>query len=120
MSTTYLAVTIATVAVNTFSGTVSLARPRFLAPAMARARVPESWLAFPIGVLKVAGATGLLLGLLGVPLIGIAAAIGLVLFYVCAVHTHLLAADYSRQLALSIGYLGLAVTTLVLGLLGPA
>jgi hypothetical protein len=38
-------------------------------PPMLRAGVPESWLTFPIGALKTAGAVGLLLGLFGVPLI---------------------------------------------------
>ncbi|MBO0876647.1 MAG: DoxX family protein, partial [Pseudonocardia sp.] len=63
--------------------------------------------------LKTAGAIGLLLGLLGVPLIGPAAAIGLVLFFVCAVHTHLLARDYSAQFGLAIGFLLLAAAALV-------
>jgi hypothetical protein len=50
-------------------------------------------------------------------LIGTAAAIGLVLFFVCAIHTHLLARDYSPQLALAGGvFLPLAVGSLVLGL----
>ncbi len=43
---------------------------------MVKAGVPESWLTFPIGTLKAAGAVGLLLGLIGVPRIGTAAAIG--------------------------------------------
>jgi hypothetical protein len=47
-----------------------------------------------------------------VPYVGTAAAIGLVLFFVCAVHTHLLAADYSAQFALAIGLLLLDAGTL--------
>lgn len=74
------------------------------------------WLTFPIGTLKTAGAVGLLPGLLGVPLIGTAAAIGLVLFFVCAVYTHVRAGDYSAQFGLANGFLILAVGTLVLGL----
>jgi uncharacterized membrane protein len=79
---------------------------------MARAGVPESWLTFPIGTLKTAGAAGLLLGVAGVPLIGTAAAIGLVLFFTCAVYTHLLAGDRSPQFGLAIGFLLLAVAAL--------
>ncbi|WP_374202687.1 DoxX family protein [Amycolatopsis sp. GM8] len=41
-----------------------------LRPALAKAGVPESWLVFPIGVLKTAGAVGLVAGLAGVPLVG--------------------------------------------------
>jgi hypothetical protein len=85
-------------------------------PGMARVGVPESWLTFPIGTLKVAGAVGLALSLVGVPLIGIAAAIGLVLFFVCAVYTHIRAGDFSAQFGLANGFLGLAVASLILGL----
>lgn len=81
---------------------------------MARAGVPESWLTFPIGTLKAAGAVGLLIGLLGVPLVGAAAAIGLVLFFVCAVYTHIRAHDYSTQFGLAIGFLLVNVAALVL------
>jgi len=70
----------------------------------------------PIGTLKTAGAVGLLFGLIGVPLIGTAAAIGLILFFVCAIYTHVRARDYSPQFALAIGFLSLAVAALVLGL----
>jgi hypothetical protein len=51
-----------------------------------------------------------------VPVLGTAAAIGLVLFFVCAVYTHLRAGDYSPQFGLAIGFLSLAVAALVLGL----
>ena len=53
---------------------------------------------------------------LGVPLIGTAAAIGLILFFVCAIYTHVRARDYSPQFGLAIGFLSLAVAALVLGL----
>ena len=85
-------------------------------PGMIKAGVPESWLTFPIGTLKTAGAVGLLLGVIGVPLIGTAAAIGLILFFVCALYTHVRARDYSSQFGLANGFLALAVASLVLGL----
>jgi hypothetical protein len=116
MRTAVVIVTLLAVAANAFSGIAALAHFRPILPGMVRAGVPESWLTFPIGTLKTAGAAGLLLGLLGVPLVGTASAIGLVLFFVCAVHTHLLAGDYSSQLGLALGFLGLAVATLALGL----
>jgi hypothetical protein len=115
MGTAVLVVTLVAVAANGFSGIAALAHFRPILPGMARAGVPESWLT-PIGTLKTAGAAGLLLGLLGLPLVGTAAAIGLVLFFVCAVYTHLRAGDYSPQLGLALGFLGLAVATLALGL----
>lgn len=116
MDTAYLVVAILAIAANAFSGIAALAHLRPILPAMARAGVPESWLTFPIGTLKTAGAAGLLLGLAGMPLIGTAAAVGLVLFFVCAVYTHIRAGDYSPQFGLAIGFLLLAMATLGLGL----
>ena len=116
MFSSYLVITLLAIAANAFSGVASLVHFKPIIPAMARAGVPESWLTFPLGTLKTAGAVGLLLGLIGVPLIGTAAAIGLILFFVCAVYTHVRASDYSPQFGLAIGFLSLAVATLVLGL----
>jgi DoxX-like family len=116
MPTAYVAVTLVAVAANTFSGVAALVHFKPILPGMAKAGVPQSWLTFPIGTLKTAGAIGLLLGLIGVPLIGTAAAIGLVLFFVCAVYTHVRAGDYSVQFGLANGFLLLAVATLALNL----
>ncbi|MGW0229696.1 DoxX family protein [Actinopolymorpha singaporensis] len=116
MHVAYFAVTLAAVAATGFSGIGALVHFAPILPGMARARVPESWLTFPIGTLKTAGAVGLLAGLLGVPVIGTAAAAGLVLFFACAVHTHLLARDYSAQFGLANGFLVLVAAALVLGL----
>lgn len=80
MFTAYVVVTLLAVAANTFSGVAALVHFKPILPAMAKAGVPESWLTLPIGTLKTAGAVGLLLGAIGVPLIGTAAAIGLILF----------------------------------------
>jgi hypothetical protein len=105
MFTAYVVVTLVAIAADAFSGVAALVHFKPIIPGMLKAGVPESWLTFPIGALKTAGAIGLLLGLIGVPLIGPAAAIGLVLFFVCAIHTHLLARDYSAQFGLAIGFL---------------
>lgn len=116
MLTAYVLVTGIAIAANTFSGVAALVHFQPILPGMARAGVPESWLTFPIGTLKTAGAAGLLLGLLAVPLIGTAAAIGLILFFVCAVYTHIRASDYSAQFGLAIGFGLLAVAALTLHL----
>jgi DoxX-like family len=116
VSTAYLVVALLAVAANGFSGVAALSHFKPIIPGMVRAGVPVSWLTFPIGTLKTAGAVGLLLGLIGVPLIGIAAAIGLILFFVCAIYTHVRASDYSPQFGLAIGFLLLAVATLGLAL----
>ena len=116
MFTAYVVVTLVAIAANTFSGVAALVHFKPILPGMAKAGVPESWLTFPIGTLKTAGAVGLLLGVIGVPLIGTAAAAGLILFFVCALYTHIRAGDYSPQFGLAIGFLLLAVAALVLDL----
>jgi hypothetical protein len=114
--TAYVLVTALAVAANAFSGIAALAHFKPILPGMARAGVPESWLTFPIGTLKTAGAAGLLLGLFAVPLVGTAAAVGLIAFFVCAVYTHIRASDYSQQFGLAIGFGLLAVAALTLHL----
>ena len=101
---------------NSLSGVAALVHFKPILRGMVKAGVPESWLTFPIGTLKTAGAVGLLLGVIGVPLIGTAAAVGLILFFVCAIYTHIRAGDYSQQFGLAIGFLLLAVAALVLDL----
>ena len=116
MYTAYVVVTLVAIAANTFSGVAALVHFKPILPGMVKAGVPESWLTFPIGTLKTAGAVGLLLGVIGVPLIGTAAAAGLILFFVCAIYTHMRAGDYSPQFGLALGLLLLAVAALVLDL----
>lgn len=63
MTTTYLAVMLSAIVANAFSGIAALLRIKAALPAMDRVGVPRSWMTFPIGTLKTAGAAGLLLGL---------------------------------------------------------
>lgn len=121
MSTAYVAVALVAFAANMFSGVAAITRFKpimeVLRPALATAGIPLSWLVFPIGTLKTAGAIGLLLGLLGVPLVGPAAAIGLILFFVCAAYTHIRVSDFSSTFFLgSCFFLPMAVATLALDL----
>lgn len=116
MYTAQVVVTVLAIGAVGFSGVAALLHFPPIRPGMARAGVPATWLTFPIGTLKTAGAVGLLLGLVGVPVIGVASAVGLVLFFVCAVYTHILAADYSPQFVLACGFLSLVVVTLALEL----
>jgi DoxX-like family len=111
----YVVVTLMAIAANAFSGVAALVHFGPILPGMIKAGVPESWLT-TLGALKTAGAVGLLLGLIGVPLIGTAAAVGLVLFFVGAIITHLRARDYGQQFGLAVGFFLLAASTLVLSL----
>jgi DoxX-like family len=113
MTTAYVTTTLIAVAANGFSGVAALLHFRPILAGMANADVPESWLTFPIGTLKTLGALGLAAGL-AFPALGISAAIGLVLFFVCAVYTHIRAGDYGPQFGLAIGFLTLNVAVLAL------
>lgn len=109
MFTAYLIVTLLAAAANIFSATLDFIQFKPILINMHRVGVPASWITI-LGILKAAGAIGLLVGI-GVPLIGTAAATGLVLFFVGAIVTHLKAGDYSFGLALV--FLLLAVGALV-------
>ena len=113
MFSAYVAVTLLAIAANAFAATLDFVRHKRVLINAARLGVAESWLTM-LGILKAAGALGLLLGLIGVPLVGTAAAIGLVLFFVGAIIAHLRARDYSIGPAAA--YLLLAVAALVLDL----
>ena len=112
MFTAYLVVTVLAAAANIFSATLDFIRFKQILINMAKVGVSESWITM-LGALKAAGALGLLVGI-GVPVIGTAAAVGLILFFVGAIITHLRAHDYSFGLA--IVFLLLAMAALVLRL----
>jgi DoxX-like family len=112
MSTAYVIVTVVTIVANAAIAAADFAKAEFVLANSAEVDVPPSWRA-PLASLKTAGALGLLVGVLGVPFVGVAAAIGLVLYYVGAVATHVRARVF-YNLAFAGGYLALAVASLVL------
>jgi hypothetical protein len=111
MSTPYLVVTLVAIAATAPVAIADLMRAKFVLTNSASVGVPESWLT-NLGLLKAAGATGLVLGLLGIPLVGPAAAVGLTLFFIGAIITHLRARNH--QLAFPAVFLLLAASSLVL------
>ena len=98
MFSAYVVVTLMAIAANTFAATADFMRYKFVLITAAKAGVPESWLPM-LGAFKAAGALGLL--------------VGLILFFVGAIITHLRVRDYSIGLAAA--FLLLAVAALVLG-----
>lgn len=112
MTVALVAVTILTAVANLFSATLDFVRFERILVSMTNTGVPHGLLPL-LGVLKVAGAVGVLVGL-AVPWIGVAAAIGLVAFFVLAIATHLRARDYA--LGLPVGFLAMALATLALTL----
>jgi hypothetical protein len=114
MSTAYVVVTVLAAAANIWAAAVDFARPEWLLSNMTKVNVPHSWVV-PLGAVKAAGAFGLLVGL-GVPLIGTAAAAGLVLYFVvAALATVIRAPDYA-QIPYPTVFLLLAVGALALQL----
>ncbi|MET9336318.1 MULTISPECIES: DoxX family protein [unclassified Nonomuraea] len=112
MSIAYVLVTLVTIVVNAGAASADFARARFVLANSAELGISHSWIPL-LAALKAAGAAGLLLGLLGVPFIGIAAAIGLVLFFVGAVALHVRTRVF-HNIAFPGGFLALAVASLVL------
>ncbi|MDD9381339.1 DoxX family protein [Streptomyces sp. ZAF1911] len=74
------------------SATFTLQRNPAITESMGKVGVPDSWLP-RLATLKAAGAIGLVAGLWLTPL-GIAAAIGVTLYFLGAIVTHLRAKDY--------------------------
>ena len=108
----YFVVTVVTIVVNAGAAVADLAKAEFVLANSAEVGVPRSWLPL-LAILKAAGAAGLLLGLLGVRVLGVAAAIGLVAFFVGAVGVHVRARVF-HNIAFPGTYLALAVASLVL------
>jgi len=116
MFTAYIIVTALTVAANTYAAIIDFRRHQWVVDNITRWGASYSWL-FPLGALKAAGALGLLLGI-AVPLIGMAAAGGLILFFVGAIAVVMRARWYSH-LPWPSTYLLMAIASLALRLLAP-
>ena len=118
MLAAYIIVTVSAAAANIYAATNDFLRPRWLLANMSKLGVPERSLPI-LGVLKAGGALGLLIGI-RMPLIGIAAAAGLTLFFIGAVITHLRARDLSLGNGVPVVFLAVVVAALVLGIYGHA
>ncbi|MFJ3882320.1 DoxX family protein [Streptomyces sp. NPDC090077] len=94
MSTTATVFTVIAAVLAGYSGASLFARSKYTVEPLVQYGVPESWWN-RMAAAKVAGAIGLLVGF-AVPAIGIAAGIGLVLYFIGAVITTLRAKDYAH------------------------
>ncbi|MCV7074657.1 DoxX family protein [Mycobacterium szulgai] len=108
----YLAVVVTTAIVTAGIALPDLIPAEFVLANSARVNVPRSWLP-TLAVLKLAGAGGLVVGLLGLSGIGIAAATGLVLYFIGAVIAHVRAGVFSN-IAFPGCYLLLSIASLAL------
>lgn len=94
---------------NLFSAAADFARLERIRSEMGRIGVP-TWSLPWLGVPKAIAVVGLLVGLAR-PWAGVAAAVGLAVFFLLAIATHLRAGD--RMIGLPVGFLALAVAVLV-------
>ena len=106
----YIVVATVTIAMNAAIAIADFSGAQFVTANSAELGVPTSS-APVLGTLKVAGVVGLLAGLFWLPALAIAAATGLVLFYVGAVLTHVRA-----RVCYNLAFLGFAAATLALAI----
>jgi len=112
MSTTYVVVTVVAAALAAFSAGSVFFRASWVVEPLADYGVPRSWWPW-LGTAKAAGAVGLLAGL-AVPVIGLMAGIGLVLYFTGAVITVLRARSYTH-VPFPLVYMAPVVGALVIG-----
>lgn len=117
MFAAYFAVTILASALNGSAAVANFIGHRYPKAVADRLGVPRSWM-LPLGTLLAAGALGLLVGI-AVPVLGVLAACGLVLYFLGALAAHLRVRD--RDLGGWALYFALAVAALAVnvGYHGP-
>ncbi|TXS42033.1 DoxX family protein [Streptomyces sp. OR43] len=107
MSSVLIIPTVVCVVANTFMAIADYARAPFVLANSAEVGLPPTAMPY-LATLKLAGAAGLLMGLLGVHRLGLAAGIGLTAFFIGAVLAHVRARVF-HNIAFPGGYLLLAV-----------
>jgi hypothetical protein len=112
MHIAYLAATIMAALANAYAAALNFAGAEHVRVVADRVRVSQRWM-IPFGTLLAAGATGLLIGF-ALPVLGEAAAIGLTLYFICAVGAHLRVGD--RGLGGAVFFLALASCALLTSL----
>src|ERR687891_1625308 len=112
MHVTYIVITIMTALANSYAAALNFVGAESVKLVADRVQVSRSWMV-PLGTLLASGAVGVLTGF-AVPALGMAAAIGLVLYFICAVTAHLRVRD--RQIGGAVFFLLLAAAALTTGL----
>ncbi|WP_405407243.1 DoxX family protein [Streptomyces decoyicus] len=112
MSTAYVVVTLLAAVMTGFSAASVFFRAKWVVQPMADYGIPRSWLPW-LGTAKAAGAAGLLAGLF-LPMAGVAAGIGLVLYFAGAV-VAVVRARWYAHIPFPLVYAAPVIGTLVLG-----
>lgn len=108
MYVTYLVVTILAALANGYAASLDFVGAESVKLVADRVEVSRRWMV-PLGGLLASGAVGLLAGL-AVPALGTAAAIGLAVYFICALTAHLRVRD--RQIGGAVFFLLLAAAAL--------
>lgn len=111
MFTAYVIVTLLAAGASAWAAYVDFAGAHRVIENMTRYGIPRSWLFF-LGALKALGAVGLLIGI-SMPWIGMAASVGLVLYFIGAIATVVRSQWYSH-LRYPLRFFLLAIAALVL------
>jgi hypothetical protein len=111
MHVTYLITTILAALVNGYAACLNFVGAESVEVVADRVRVSRGWMV-PLGALLASGAVGLLGGF-AMPALGTAAAIGLVLYFTCALSAHLRVHD--RHIGGAVFFLLLAAAALTTG-----
>jgi hypothetical protein len=109
MHIAYLVITILVAFANSYAASLNFAGAESVKVVADHVQVSQKWM-IPFGMLLASGAVGLLVGF-AVPALGTAAAIGLVLYFVCALSAHIRVRD--PQIAGAFSFLVLAVAALI-------
>jgi hypothetical protein len=113
MFASYVIVTVLAAAFNVYAAYVDFARAEWVIANMTKYGIPRSWL-FSLGALKALGAVGLLIGI-SIPSIGVAASLGLALYFIGAIVT-VVRSNWYSHVRFPAPFLLLAVASLVLRL----
>jgi hypothetical protein len=109
MHVTYVVITILAALANGYAASLNFVGAESVKVVADMAQVPQRWM-IPFGILLASGALGLLIGF-AVPVLGTAAATGLVLYFICALSAHLRVRDSGIGGAVS--FLVLAIAALI-------
>ena len=108
----YVVVTLVAALVNGYAASLDFVGAESVQLVADRVHVSRRWMV-PLGALLASGAAGLLAGF-ALPALGAAAAIGLIVYFICAVSAHLRVGD--RGIGPAVFFLLLAASALVTNL----
>ena len=104
----YLVTTCLAALVNGYAAVLNFSGAESVKITADRVRVPHRWMV-PLGIVLACGAAGLIAGF-AVPLLGTAAGVGLVVYFICALTAHFRVGD--RQIGGAVFFLLLAAAAL--------